>query len=346
MNPAPPIALTIAGSDSSAGAGLQADLKTFAAHDVYGVCAVTAIVAEVPGRWHGSMRRPDPIECSTQECSVDFFPFAVKNRNACHGSLVAAVIDFVRAQPRLPLIVDPVIRAGAGAVLLDEAGLALMKSGLLTLAPSHHPESARGRDPPRFVDPLGERLCRRPAPDPRALRLRRAPEGGTFRVRRRHHHGSRLDRRRSLPFFPSPSHRAGCPRHRLHPLRRHRRAHRPGRGPRFGDRRGDPLPRRESGTTPSLGRTGRPHRGVECLSRWRRMRATMIRGLLPTLVCSATIAVAQEAPPAPPAAPLQKWSRRLQIQPLRSERWSTRSTKPPCRKPSAFSRTTTSRERS
>ncbi|MBU6179956.1 MAG: bifunctional hydroxymethylpyrimidine kinase/phosphomethylpyrimidine kinase, partial [Verrucomicrobia bacterium] len=45
----PPIALTIAGSDSSAGAGLQADLKTFAAHGVHGLSAVTAIVAEVPG---------------------------------------------------------------------------------------------------------------------------------------------------------------------------------------------------------------------------------------------------------------------------------------------------------
>ena len=47
----PPIVLTIAGSDSSAGAGLQADLKTFAAHGVYGVCAVTAIVGDGTAVW-------------------------------------------------------------------------------------------------------------------------------------------------------------------------------------------------------------------------------------------------------------------------------------------------------
>ena len=49
-NPEVPVALTIAGSDSSAGAGLQADLKTFGAFNVYGLTAVTSIVAETPGR--------------------------------------------------------------------------------------------------------------------------------------------------------------------------------------------------------------------------------------------------------------------------------------------------------
>lgn len=135
MRFSPPIALTIAGSDSSAGAGMQADLKTFAAHGVFGVCAVTAIVAEVPG----AVTRIKAVEqtlLSAQLKGVQsaFSLAAVKTGMLATESLVATVIDFAKAHPHLPLIVDPVIRAGAGAALLDEAGLALMKSGLLPLA--------------------------------------------------------------------------------------------------------------------------------------------------------------------------------------------------------------------
>ncbi len=135
MNPAPPIALTIAGSDSSAGAGLQADLKTFSAHDVYGVCAVTAIVAEVPGSV-ARVEAIDPTLLNAQLKSIQstFSLSAVKTGMLATEGLVAAVIDFVRAHPGLPLVIDPVIRASAGASLLDEAGLARLKSDLLPLA--------------------------------------------------------------------------------------------------------------------------------------------------------------------------------------------------------------------
>lgn len=135
MRFSPPIALTIAGSDSSAGAGMQADLKTFAAHGVYGVCAVTAIVAEVPG----AVTRIEALDqtlLSSQLKGIKsaFSLSAVKTGMLATEGLVGAVIDFVKTHPNLPLVVDPVIRAGAGAALLDEAGLALMKSGLLPLA--------------------------------------------------------------------------------------------------------------------------------------------------------------------------------------------------------------------
>lgn len=135
MSSSPPIALTIAGSDSSAGAGLQADLKTFAAHVVYGVCAVTAIVAEVPG----SVTRIQPVDSTLLNAQLKgvasaFSLSAMKTGMLGEEGLVAVVVEFVRAHPHLPLVVDPVIRAGAGAALLDEAGLALMKSDLLPLA--------------------------------------------------------------------------------------------------------------------------------------------------------------------------------------------------------------------
>jgi len=135
MQISPPIALTIAGSDSSAGAGVQADLKTFAAHGVHGVCAVTAIVAEVPGAVT-RIEAVAPILLNAQlQGVVCAFPLsAMKTGMLANEALVAAVIDFTKAHPALPLVVDPVHRAGAGAALLTDAGLARMKSGLLPLA--------------------------------------------------------------------------------------------------------------------------------------------------------------------------------------------------------------------
>jgi hydroxymethylpyrimidine kinase/phosphomethylpyrimidine kinase len=134
MNPAPPIALTIAGSDSSAGAGLQADLKTFAAHRVHGVCAVTAIVAEVPG----SVTRVEPLDPTLLDAQLKgvalSFPLsAMKTGMLATEAVVALVAEFARSRPDLPLVVDPVIRASAGVPLLDEAGVARMKSDLLPL---------------------------------------------------------------------------------------------------------------------------------------------------------------------------------------------------------------------
>ena len=83
-----PIALTIAGSDSSAGAGIQADLKTFNTLGVYGVSAVTCVVAEIPGKvsrlepisvesrahreqscdWHLRVSRRNPVEVNSRNC--------------------------------------------------------------------------------------------------------------------------------------------------------------------------------------------------------------------------------------------------------------------------------------
>lgn len=135
MRFSPPIALTIAGSDSSAGAGMQADLKAFAAHGVYGVCAVTAIVAEVPG----AVTRIELLNATLLSAQIkgvqSAFPLsAIKTGMLATEGIVATVIEFAKAHPHLPLVVDPVIRAGAGAALLDEAGLALMKSDLFPLA--------------------------------------------------------------------------------------------------------------------------------------------------------------------------------------------------------------------
>jgi len=135
MNISPPIALTIAGSDSSSGAGMQADLKTFAAHGVYGVNALTATVAEVPGEV-AQFAATAPTLIGHQLNSVkSHFPIAAaKTGMLATAEIVAMVSAFASENPSIPLVVDPVIFATAGARLLSEDGVEEMKTSLFLKA--------------------------------------------------------------------------------------------------------------------------------------------------------------------------------------------------------------------
>lgn len=136
----PPFALTIAGSDCSAGAGIQADLKTFAAHGVYGLSAITAIVAESPGTVSAASpvdptllgQQLNRVRSFIQPCLVS--GFCIKIGMLGNAELVRVVIDFLQENPDFPVVIDPVIRASAGAELLSPDGVELLKSGLLPLA--------------------------------------------------------------------------------------------------------------------------------------------------------------------------------------------------------------------
>lgn len=134
-NSSPPVALTIAGSDSSSGAGLQADLKTFAAHGVYGVNALTATVAEVPGEV-AQFAATDSTLLGHQLNSVNsHFPIAAaKTGMLANEEIVAAVADFMAENPDIHFVVDPVIFATADARLLSEAGVEEMQTSLLPKA--------------------------------------------------------------------------------------------------------------------------------------------------------------------------------------------------------------------
>ena len=133
--PAPPVALTIAGSDSSAGAGIQADLKTFAAHGGYGVNAVTAIVAEVPGTV-SAFEALDATLLGHQlkRVSSAFSLKAAKTGMLGNAELVEVVAQFFAGHASIPLVIDPVIRAGAGTALLTPEGLERLKDRLIPLA--------------------------------------------------------------------------------------------------------------------------------------------------------------------------------------------------------------------
>jgi hydroxymethylpyrimidine/phosphomethylpyrimidine kinase len=118
----PPVALTIAGSDNSAGAGAQADLKTFTAHRVYGLTALTCVVAEVPGQVSRIAAVELEVVAEQIRLSLTAYPVAAIKTGLLHSheviELVAEIYDSLAGASRPPLVVDPVMVATSGARLL------------------------------------------------------------------------------------------------------------------------------------------------------------------------------------------------------------------------------------
>jgi hydroxymethylpyrimidine/phosphomethylpyrimidine kinase len=135
-----PIALTIAGSDSSAGAGVQADLKTFSALGVYGLTAVTCIVAEIPGK----VSRIEPVSARIVREQIEvlvknFQIGAIKTGLLCSAEIIFAVAKAIQGihrspAPRIPLVIDPVIVATSGDPLLEPSAIESYEKELFPLA--------------------------------------------------------------------------------------------------------------------------------------------------------------------------------------------------------------------
>jgi hydroxymethylpyrimidine/phosphomethylpyrimidine kinase len=129
------VALTIAGSDSGAGAGIQADLKTFAAHGVYGVCAITAITAQNTRAVTAVEVTPLAVIRAQIEAVVsDFEIHAVKTGMLASAAVVGTVAEAVQAFRLSTLVVDPVMVAKSGDTLLDDSALDAMRTVLVPLA--------------------------------------------------------------------------------------------------------------------------------------------------------------------------------------------------------------------
>jgi hydroxymethylpyrimidine/phosphomethylpyrimidine kinase len=129
------IALTIAGSDSSAGAGIQADLKTFAAHDVYGVSAITAVTAQnTKGVACAAPIAADLVTAQIEAVVSDLTVHAAKTGMLANAAIVEAVAAAADALEIPLLVVDPVIVASSSDRLLDDEGLLAMKKELLRRA--------------------------------------------------------------------------------------------------------------------------------------------------------------------------------------------------------------------
>ena len=128
-------ALTIAGSDSSGGAGIQADLKTFAAHGVYGLSVITAVTAQnTMGVTAFEAVSADLVTAQIEAVVSDFGAHAAKTGMLATVSIVEAVAAAVEGLNIPWLVVDPVMVAKSGDRLLDDEAVRAMKSVLLRRA--------------------------------------------------------------------------------------------------------------------------------------------------------------------------------------------------------------------
>lgn len=130
--PALPAALTIGGSDSSAGAGIQADLKTFAALGVYGASAVTCLTAQNPGGVHDVRCAEAEFVRAQIRMVCEAFPIVAAKTGMLHEADVIRAVAMADVRQGLPiLVVDPVMVAASGARLMSENAVDVLCSELL-----------------------------------------------------------------------------------------------------------------------------------------------------------------------------------------------------------------------
>jgi len=155
MTDSVPNVLSIAGSDPSGGAGIQADLKTFAALRVHGCAVLTALTAQSTRGVREVMVVPAPFVTRQLETLLDDVEIAaVKIGMLGDAGVVRAVASVLRRHALPNVVLDPVLRATAGGTLLDERGLGVLRDELLPLVDVVTPNATEagallGAAPPR-----------------------------------------------------------------------------------------------------------------------------------------------------------------------------------------------------
>jgi hydroxymethylpyrimidine/phosphomethylpyrimidine kinase len=136
MTPSPPpIALTIAGSDSGGGAGIQADLKTFHSFGVYGTTVITAVTAQNTLGVHSVHELPGhEVKAQLDAVLEDLAPDAIKTGMLASPDIVAVVADTLRGGGHAAYVLDPVMVATSGDRLLTEDAQASLLTRLVPLS--------------------------------------------------------------------------------------------------------------------------------------------------------------------------------------------------------------------
>ncbi len=136
LPPAWPVALTIAGSDSGGGAGIQADLRTFAFHRVHGTSVLTCVTAQnTVGVTRVDALSPEAVVAQMDAVTSDITVKAVKTGMLLNRGIIDAVSTLVSQLPQtIPVVVDPVMVSRAGAQLIDDVAVATLTEGLIPQA--------------------------------------------------------------------------------------------------------------------------------------------------------------------------------------------------------------------
>ena len=142
MSPTPPVALTIAGSDSSGGAGLQADLRTFAALRVHAVCALTLVSSQNTAEFRSAVPMPPGMVLSQIEAVLADLPVAATKTGLLFTEANINAVATIAEHGRLPLlVVDPVLVGMGGRRLYDPDAERLVAERLVpqarVLTPNH-----------------------------------------------------------------------------------------------------------------------------------------------------------------------------------------------------------------
>ena len=128
-------ALTIAGSDSSGGAGIQADIKTMTMNGVYAMSAITALTAQNTTGVYGILESTPEFLASQLDCVFqDIFPDAVKTGMLASSALIEVIADKLKEYGAKNIVVDPVMISTSGSNLIENEAVGSLKERLLPMA--------------------------------------------------------------------------------------------------------------------------------------------------------------------------------------------------------------------
>jgi hydroxymethylpyrimidine/phosphomethylpyrimidine kinase len=181
--PAVKVALTIAGSDSGGGAGIQADLKTFEAFGVWGTSALTGVTAQNTVGVHDSLVLPPQlVRAQIDAVAGDLGVAAAKTGMLGSAAVIEAVAEAVAAHRLAPLVVDPVLVTSHGELLLERDAIGVLRDILLpgaaVLTPNLPEAEALVAHPIRGVEAMAEAVAELAALGPGAVLLKGGHLGG------------------------------------------------------------------------------------------------------------------------------------------------------------------------